>query len=416
MFYLLFLLYLLAAAYFISSLDFVKKTGLGTKLILLLFLVKIAAGLLIGWISNRYDPLNDYAMLNGYGREEYQLMITHPKEFLINIFYSPYNGEHSGFFYSTASYWNDLKNNIIIKALAICNIFSRGNYYINSIFFNSLGFLGHVALFRLFRHVYPDKRTALMIGSFLLPSTLYFSSAIHKDAVVFTMLGFFCYSFYFTVLKGFGMKRTAVLVTSFLLLLLIRNYVALLLLPCCAGFLLTQRFGIRPVIAYGSMVIAGILVLFFAGLAVPAFNPFNILVQKQADFMNLGAAQTDFPMQQLTPSASSFIHSLPTAANHAFLRPYPWEFPGKLLSLLSWEWWTYLLLFAIYFVINLKKRDAVHPFTPLCLLFILAVFLLIGFITPNAGSLVRYRGLYYPLLMIPVLASLAFPNINKNNI
>ena len=161
---------------------FIKRSGINSKVVIGLFLFKIIAGIAIGWLSlHFYGTGNDYWDINTEARKEYQLLITDPGRYFTNIFTSDYPGGYSGVFSSFDSFWNDLKGNIIIKLVSLFNIFSRGNYYINSLFFNFLVFFGHVALYRVFTKVYPGRSMLVIIGCFLLPSMIYFSSGIHKD-------------------------------------------------------------------------------------------------------------------------------------------------------------------------------------------------------------------------------------------
>ena len=121
--------------------SFTKNTGLAGSIILGLFLLKVFAGVLIGWMSQKFYPQgNDYWGLNGLGWKEYQMLMNDPKEFFTDTFRSTYAGNYGGFFDSVGTFWNDLKNTLIGKLLAFCNIFSRGNYYINSLFLNFLCF------------------------------------------------------------------------------------------------------------------------------------------------------------------------------------------------------------------------------------------------------------------------------------
>ena len=90
-------------------------------------------------------------------------------------------------FSSCDSFWNDLKGNIIIKLVSVFNIFSRGDYYINSLFLISR-FLWACYIVQGVYKIYPGRAVWVIIGCFLLPSTIYFSSGIHKDGMVFLML------------------------------------------------------------------------------------------------------------------------------------------------------------------------------------------------------------------------------------
>jgi hypothetical protein len=193
--YLLFAFYLVILCSLLLRVPFIKNAGIGSGTLLSLFLLKILAGIAIGWIAiHIYGPGNDYWDTNDYAREEFQLLQTNPVKYLINIFTSSYQGGYGGVFSSGNSYWNDLKGNIVIKLVSIFNIFSRGDYYINSLFFNFIIFFAHVILYRLFIKIYPDRQVWVIIGCFLLPSTLYFSSGIHKDGLVLLLMAVLIYS------------------------------------------------------------------------------------------------------------------------------------------------------------------------------------------------------------------------------
>jgi hypothetical protein len=183
--YILFVFYLLLFCWLATRISFVKNSGICTKHVVILFFIKIMAGLAIGWLSiNIYGKGNDYWDVNREGWIEYQLLWSNPKEYFTNIFQSQYTQGYAGLFDSFQSFWNDLRNNIIIKFISVCNIFTRGNYYCNSIFFNFFCFLGHVAFYRVFIQIFKKQQRAVIIGCFLLPSMLYFTSGIQKDGII----------------------------------------------------------------------------------------------------------------------------------------------------------------------------------------------------------------------------------------
>ena len=133
--YLLFAAYLIILCSLLLRVPFIKNTGISSGTLLGLFLIKIFAGIAIGWISiHIYGSGNDYWDTNDYAREEYELLQTNPFKYLINIFTSNYQEGYRGMFSSGDSYWNDLKGNIVIKLVSIFNIFSRGDYYITACF------------------------------------------------------------------------------------------------------------------------------------------------------------------------------------------------------------------------------------------------------------------------------------------
>ena len=400
--FLLFAIYLFAACWLITKSSFIRRAGLKTGTILTLFLLKISAGIALGWMSKQYYPGNDYWTMNQEGQLEYQLLIDHPGDFFSGIFHSVY-AHYNGFFDSVGSYWNDLKNNLIIKSLAICNIFSRGNYYINSLFFNTVAFFALVALYRVFIRLFPGKQLAVILGCFLVPSTLYFTSGIYKDLVIASMLGFYSYALYFGSLERFTYRRIILLLISFLCILLIRNYVAVVLVPFSFAFIASSRFKQPAWMVFAISILFCLLAIWLTPLFSEKLNPLAVIVQKQRDFAALPVASTQIPMQTLEAKPSSFIKAMPQALNHGFLRPYLWETSGRFLWPMAFEILALLVLFVICLFFRNSSALIRQPFLlfGLCTGFVL--LLLTGYIIPNLGSIVRYRSIYMPYLLTPLL-------------
>lgn len=406
LFYLLFLFYFLLACLLISRWGFMKRSGLAATTLLLLFMIKIAAGLFLGWYSDTYQhDTTDYFANNNGGWVEYQIMRLHPKEFFLDFLQPRYAG-FGNFFGSVNSYWNDLETNIILKFLAFFNIFSRGNYYINSIFFNCFAFFGHVAFYRLFASVYTRHKIALILGCFLLPSTLYFTSGINKDNIVFALLGILIYLVHSGLQSGFTAKKVFILFTCFCGILLIRNYVALLLIPGIAAWVICKKTDSRVWVTYFSVYGFFVVAVWLLSLAFSSINPARIIYEKQRDFLLLPVANTQLQTDTLQPTGISLIRHLPQAADHALLRPYLWKQQPVFIKALAIEWSGYLILVLIFLFTARKATNKIDPVMLFGLMYAISIIILIGYIVPTMGAIVRYRSIYLPLLITPLLGAL----------
>lgn len=410
MFYLLFAIYFLVALYVLPKAAMMKRSGLTPTAIRILFSITVVAGIAIGWITGHFYPGNDYRALNQDGLVEYNLLVRSPREFFTNIFYSPYSNGYNSVFNSIGSYWNDLRYNIILKFLAVFDIFSRGNYYINSLFFNFFKMFGVVALYRVFADIYPRSKMAVLIGCFLLPSTLYFSSGIHKDLVVFLLVGLYCYGLYFLKKDRLSAGRAFTIFFSFIGIFLMRNYVAIFLIPPSIGFLLSGRFK-RAWTSYFIVYAAGMLLIAVIQLIVPQFQPLNVVLEKQEAFLDLPTASSELKHLELKPTSKSFLLNLPAAFEHGLLRPFFWK-TGKALLPLALEVLIYEVLLLLFFF---RRGNISAPFAWFGIFFSLSLMLLTGYIIPNEGSIVRYRSIYFPFLIIPILAPV-LTHIKFNNI
>ena len=407
--YLLFAVYLVILSSLMLRVPFIKNCGINSGGLLSLFLVKILAGIAIGWISiHIYGPGNDYWDLNDFARDEYQLLHTDPAKYFVNIFTSDYQGGYAGMFSSGDSYWNDLKGNIVIKLVSIFNIFSRGDYYINSLFFNFIIFFGHVILYRLFIKMFPGRELWVIIGCFLLPSTLYFSSGIHKDGVVFLMMAVAIYGVYQSLLKNrFSVKRIILICISLALLFLVRNFVLLALLPALFAWILSAKTKWSAAIIFTSVYLLSGLLFFNISSVTDKINPSAIIAQKQAAYKSLPVAATQIELTSLQPTFKSFATNAPQALGHTLFLPYPGMQPVRSLLPFSLELFFYLFLLLLMFFFRRKDAAAGNKtFMLFVLFFTFTVFLFMGYIVPNIGSLVRYRSLFLPFIITPVLCYL----------
>jgi hypothetical protein len=405
LYYFLFIIYLTSILYFIPRIAFIKNAGLKSSRIRTLFLLKVLVGVTWGFLNSTLaDGTSDILAYNFWGWEEYQVLVNDPKAFLTNLFYANYPG-YNNFFGSAGSFWNDLEANIIAKFLAPLNIISRGNYYINSLFFNFFCFFGHIAIYKIFAHIYKDKKIAVLIGCFLLPSTLLFTSGIGKDNVIFTLFCLFSYCIYFSLQNKFTVKRTLLALLCFTGILLIRNYVALLLIPPLLAMAMAHKLTLSPVKIFAGVYLLVLLVLASLSLST-SINPAEVIAQKQKDFLAIPAARTQLPMDTLLPNTGSLIKNLPQAINHGLLRPYIWESKNVFDFLLALELLFYILLF-VFLIATLKKTSQrPPPFVLFAFAVSLSVWLLNGYIVPNFNSLVRYRSIFLPFLLTPVLCHL----------
>jgi len=412
---LLFFLCLILCVLIIIRIPFIKDCGLNKKTIIGLFIMKIAAGVTLSLISYHFSGLNDYQALNNDGITEYHLMVKNPKDFFLNIFYSPYQNAYGGYFDAVGSYWNDLRTNIIIKILAVINLISKGDFYTNLLIFNFFGFLGHIALFRLFSSIYPNQKKIIIFCCFLIPTTLYFSSGIHKDLIVFAALSFYCYGLYFLLTESFSKKRFILTLFSFLSLLLMRNFLAILLVPSTLGFIIVINKKLRPAITFAAIYVSGIFFFIISGFFLKDFQPLKIISSRQEEFLKLPKANSQIVINKLYPTINSFTHNLPQAINHGFLQPYIWKSYSLISFLPALE--LFLIQCLVFIAILIKRKDVQFwtPFTAFCFSFSISMFLIIGYIIPNTNTIVRYKSLFLPFVLTPILCHMSFKKQNQSD-
>ncbi|MEY4702182.1 MAG: hypothetical protein RIR96_79 [Bacteroidota bacterium] len=341
---------------------------------------------------------------------EYRWLLKEPVDFFLGLFQSPYDYEHGNYIQAFGAYWKDLANNLVIKLQAVFNILTKGYYPTNALLMNSIGFMGSVAIYRTFIPYYPKQKIALIFSCFLIPTTLYFTSGIHKDLFVFTSLGFLVYATNRIGTSGFTMKRLMLLVVSLITIGLFRNFLLVCILPCLIAYFICLQSRIKPTYIYSSTFL--ILAFFVLTLTFlkPEWSPWNWIVQKQHDFLALKTAGSQLPMEKIENNGTSIIRTFPMAVNHGFFRPYFWGTQNPFAIMLGLELYFFVIIGLAYLFQNRKKELGFNPpiigFAILCSVMMIIT---IGYIVPNGFSIVRYRSIYLPFIITPILAGLSLP-------
>ncbi len=400
-----FILYLILFSWLITRIKFFTKSGIPKLWLIILFNLKIAAGLAYAWFYSQpqYYASSDTWSFFNQGCTETDVLLKDPAYFFKDLLSYGYQGP-GNLFGSTQSYWNNLKTNVVIKLVAIFNVFTFKNYWANIIFFNFLFFFGPVALYRLATEHIQTKRWIITALVFCIPSFLFWYSGAHKDGLIYSffMLSVFYSDKLMHTKKG---KYWVFLFLTFVILFTLRNYFLVLMIPAFSVWLLCKKhpFHASQIIA----LVYGFCLLLF--LISPMFgddwNILKYLKNKQADFVALGGnSQIILPAFQA--STAGFFRFLPFALDIAFLRPHLNEF--KNIAYLPAITENVLLYASLVWVgYKLFTSSSKIPLPPLFLFFLcfsLSFLLLSGFTVTLTGAIVRYRAFVLPLFTVSMAA------------
>ena len=416
--YLLFSGYLILFAWLVTKTKFFNHSGLSHSQLIIIFLLKVMAGIFYGWVGIYYG--NHAQMVDTWSYhynsiKETQLLYDNPHEYFINLFHDPYNGGVSKFLASTNSYWNDLKGNFFIKILSIFNIFSFGNYYINVIFYSFISMFGPVGVYRVMNDVYPGKKLQVLIAVFLIPSFLYWASGLHKEGLLFLGFSLVIFNIYF------GLKRKKISLANIIFILLgltlvvvLRNFLIVILAPALIAWLLSQKFNKKPLIVFGICYLAFVIFFFIAGYINTNFDFPKAVVTKQREFVAL-VGNSSVPMKKLEPTFYSFIKNIPQAISLSMLRPYLSDVTHILSLAAAAE--TDILLFIVFTFLFWKRKTKLSPhsliFIYFCAFLSFSVLITIGYVVNNLGAIVRYRSIVLPLLFTPIICGIDWKRVNN---
>ena len=405
-----FVIYFLLFTWLIGRIAFIKNAGLQKGWIWGLFSIKILAGLAYGlfYLQPAYNATSDTWHFFELSKGETDWLLNDPRAFFKDIFVYGYG--HSGnLFLGENSYWNDLKSNIIIKLLAICNVFTFKNYYADIIFFNFFFFFGPIALYRLVRSTFDTNKILTVAIVFLIPSFLFWCSGIHKDGLIFSCTALIIFHVQKQLNERKFISSSIIWMSAlFILLFALRNFMALLLVPSLLIWILAFFYPKKSVLITAIAVFSGVLLFFLSGTISNETSLPQYIIEKQNEFKQLsGTSQIYVPLLENT--VSSFARFLPTAIDIAFFRPHITEINN--LSYIPAAAEIIVLWAAIIVSFFIKKTSPYSKqqssFLLFCVVFSVLFLLLAGYTITFSGAIVRYRATVLPFLFIPVLNRLS---------
>jgi hypothetical protein len=396
----IFFVYFLIIGFFILKYSSNKVINLSRLDCLILFSIKVTVGVLYANYFTTQDQIVNADTWTYFidSKLETDFLVQNPLGFVKDLFSVKYQSS-GGLFSSTYSYWNDLKANFFIKILAVLNLLSNKNYYVNLLFFNWLFLYGGLLLIKLVNEYYSIKKHWLLISIFLAPSALFWCSAVHKDGIVFTASVALIYCF-IKILNTKGKpKHYFYLAIATLVLFALRNYYLLAIFPALLAYFLLIKLKLKSSIIF-LVIVAGFFgILFVSGIFKPISFIANSIVNKHDDFAAL-EGNSKFATPTLNASVYSLINYFPFAFKVAFLHPLVNINLGLKYFLIGFENLIYLLLIIATGIKLLFTKAKSNPLvlTLFSISFLLSMF--IGYIVCFDAAIIRYRSCFLPLLLV----------------
>lgn len=411
--HLLFAAYLILFSWLVTRTPFFTASGLTTPQLVIVFLLKVMAGIFYAWIGVYYGEMAQMVDTWGYHYEsirETTILKSAPSQFFGSIFQNTYGDGYTKFLAHENSWWNDLKGTFFVKTLALFNVLSFGNYYINLIFYSFISLFGPVAVYRVMIDVFPDRRLPILLATFLIPSFIYWTSGIHKDGIVFLGIATVIYQVYFGLKETrFSFTRIALILFGLLLVLALRNFLVIPFLPALLAWVLAHYNRHRQAPIFAGIYTMFIVLFFTAGFLHPRLNLPEEVVSRQEAFLKLGGGSA-VAVTKLEPTFGSFAANLPQSFSLSVVRPYPSDVRHLLSLAASLEINLLLLLFAAFLFVR-RNGTELSPALLFFLAFSFSVLLMIGYTVNVLGAIVRYRSVVLTLLIVPVAAQIDWRRI-----
>jgi hypothetical protein len=304
---------------------------------------------------------------------------------------------------------------------------SSHHYWITSIYFSIVSFVGIWLFTNKLAIIFPNKKTPISIAFFYLPTFLFWTSGISKESIlifIITMILFIFLDFNFN-----NNERSKILKIIFLLifmllawaLLKLKYYYLIVLLPIILTFTFINYLITKFNISLFKLFIVSILVIIISTL-IFSFLHYNLRIDAvlQAivtnhDIMKENTNNTDnlLHFNQLEPTILSFIKNFPVAFWEGLARPYIWENGHLYKKTIAFERLIVVVIvfLSIYFTIknrlfiNSKTSSNIKLLIVCNIIYCITLLVMLSYSAPNIGTLNRYQSGVIPFLVFMCLCS-----------
>jgi hypothetical protein len=328
-------------------------------------------------------------------------------------------------------YWYDDPPTYTTSCLgAFIGIFCFTKYLVINVIIASISFIGMWLMFITFAVQYKSIIKYVALAILFMPGTIVWGSGLFKDSFCMFSVGSLVYCIYILFEKKvfkFGLFLLGAI--SILLLLLIKAYILLVLLPALilkAILFYKKEVAKHPekkVVFYfilALFILAAFRISSMAMGYVSKFNVDNVLetVEKQKNYLlSVSIAQDGaaYDLGDFEPSINGILKMTFPAINVALFRPYPWE-SRSVIQLFNALESTGVLLLTLYLLLKRNifktlRKIFDDPNLVTCLIFSMIFAFIVGISSYNFGSLSRYKIPCTPFYML-FLMVLIFDNSN----
>jgi hypothetical protein len=395
--------YMLLLAFILTRIQWLQRAGFTKKFVVVFFVAKCLAGFAYNFVALRYIPnRGDIWPFFEDGLYLYHSFLQSPTAFFetwsqgfgfngVNVLSSDSSLARSAF--------------EIIKTLHfLLNFLTFGSLAGNTVIFNFLAVLCFFKFWKFLKEQLSSQGIVAGLIFFLLPSMFFYSSGILKEGLVIGLLCLLIPLSHKVITSRISFKTTAAWVLAIAILFVLKFFVALLWLFCMAVWWLMIVFLQRQLLVLLVTIAVATGCFFYSHHISPSLNFPGYLVKRQQEFLALPAASA-LPVKVLTQTPTGFVKAIPTALNNVLFKPLPGEGGKSLYLIFSVE----MILFwlGLLFIIAKRKKQILLPqkksMAIVLLLFALLNLLVIGFIVPNVGAIMRYRSIFFPFLALAVI-------------
>lgn len=381
------------------------------------FFIHVVACIFFAMIMQYYYGYGDtYGYYTG-AHETWVAFIKNPKVAFELIFSNRENFSELAVSWAPYSSFTGFasSSSAVVKIAGFVGLFCWGSYLPITLVFGTLSLWGtwliYITINKYFPHLY--KYTA--IACLFIPSLVMWSSVLGKEPPCMFALGLCFYSFDKILHKKGIISHTIYFIIGAITLLAIKNYIFYTFaIAISAWGFRSFVFNIKSYLV--RFIVRSIVFLCVLGFLIYFFGTDNNLKQNFIKGLTMGEnlqqlmtsvneaeGGSGYKLPSLNMSVGGFIKSFFLSLNVTLFRPYLWECtnPLMLMSFLE-SFGTFLLVLMVLFKAGIRKIIRYCSEYPVLFFMIAFTFLLgpiVGFISFNFGTLVRYKIPFLPFFI-----------------
>lgn len=339
------------------------------------------------------------------------------------------------FMYANRIYhFGDSQSYFVVRTCGFLSIFSFNTYTTTALFFSVISFNGIWHLFLVMRSLYPQHSKKLGYACFYIPSLCFWGSGVLKDSLLIAGIGWAVYAlFQLFFLRQRTLKSIFLLSIASIILLNIKPFVLVALSPpFIAWYTLSKIRTIKSNFGrtlYGPTITIVLLFASFLLLSNLSKNTLFDINDIQAVTLNIKTSKdylvsissyqngSAYDIGYLDGNIGSTISLAPNAFWVTFFRPYVWESKNIIMLLAAIE----SAFFLVFTCLTLYKTGPLRclrliwqdPFLIFCLSYSIFYGVIIGLISGNFGTLVRYKIPVLPFYLCAIIILYAHQKSKK---
>jgi hypothetical protein len=288
------------------------------------------------------------------------------------------------------------------KLVGLINLITFDHYWITSLYFSLLSFLGVFTLVKTLIQYYPQYTKPILFSFMILPSSVLWSCGVIKESLAMACVNYSVTAFILLYHKQhLKVVQWLLLLICSILLFILKYYFAAVLLPILFSSLLHQHV-IQPFVKSKAAVVTLVtwlfplvIIMILATFIHPNFyldRVLSVIYSNYNQFVAYSNPEDIISFPSLQPTWLSILLNTPWAVVSGLYRPFLWEAGTFFQVAASLENLLLIILtigaFPVFSRLY-RSKDLILIMALIIYCFILCAFLTLS--TPNFGTLIRYR-------------------------